>query len=93
MAGVSGTIPDVIGQLTDLGKFLLERQLHIDDRRESNTLDPTEFLRLGWTKFSGSIPTTVGNLSDLQLLHLDGLIGLTGTIPTELGRLSSLGEW
>ena len=61
---------------------------------ESEThVSPAERLNLGGTGFSGSIPTTLGNLSDLRIVSLAGLVGLTGTIPTELGRLSRLGEF
>lgn len=52
----------------------------------------TESLDLSHTGFSGTIPSTLGDLSNLQFLALDYITDLTGTVPTELGRLSNLGE-
>lgn len=42
---------------------------------------------------AGSVPTTLGNLSNLRILSLSGLVSLTGTLPTALGRLTKLGEF
>ena len=47
---------------------------------------------MGRTSFSGSIPSALGNLSNLRFLSLSGLVRLSGTVPTELRRLTSLGE-
>ena len=55
--------------------------------------EPTGDLQLGKTNIAGSIPTTIGNLSVLNILDLRSLDSLTGTIPTELARLSRLGEF
>lgn len=54
-------------------------------------IQTTVRLELGGTKFSGSIPTTLGNLSGLKYLDLE-VADLMGTIPTELGRLVNLSE-
>jgi Leucine-rich repeat (LRR) protein/ribosomal protein L35AE/L33A len=53
-------------------------------------------IRLYNNELGGTIPTELGNLSDLTLLDLstswNSLVKLTGTIPTELGSLSNLTE-
>jgi hypothetical protein len=41
--------------------------------------------------FVGSIPTELGDLSNLKLLFLSQNTRLTGTIPTEIARLEQLG--
>jgi Leucine-rich repeat (LRR) protein len=51
-------------------------------------------IRLYNNQLGGTIPTELGNLSDLTLLDLstswNSPVKLTGTIPTELGNLSNL---
>jgi len=47
-------------------------------------------LSLIGNKLIGTIPSTIGNLSSLQLLYLDDN-ELTGTIPSTIGNLSQLG--
>ena len=54
---------------------------------------PTEILGVGGTKLAGTVPTTLGDLSNLRILSLSGLVSLTGTLPTALGRLTKLGEF
>lgn len=41
-------------------------------------------------RFSGSIPSELGRLNSLSVLHFDSAAGLTGTIPSELGALTKL---
>ena len=48
-------------------------------------------LRLAGNQLSGSIPSELGNLANLQTLLLDGN-QLSGSIPSELGNLANL-EW
>lgn len=52
VSGVSGTIPDEVGLLTDLGKFLLERQRHNDQKKNSharpNRVPPTGVDKVLW---------------------------------------------
>jgi hypothetical protein len=43
--------------------------------------------------FVGSIPTELGQLSNLKLLFLSQNTRLTGTIPAEIARLELLGEY
>ena len=52
-----------------------------------------EFLNVGRTFMSGSIPTDIGELvPNLQHLHLSWNNGIEGTIPSEIGNLSNLGK-
>ena len=46
-------------------------------------------LNLGNNQLAGTIPTELGELTDLTRLHLT-INSLTGTIPTELGELTAL---
>jgi hypothetical protein len=39
---------------------------------------------------SGTVPSQMGKLQDLQVINLSGNLGLTGTIPSSFKRLSSL---
>lgn len=47
------------------------------------------FRFLDFNKFTGTIPTVIGNLPSLSLLWASNNY-LSGTIPTELARLSTL---
>jgi len=48
-----------------------------------------EIVNVAINSLTGTIPTTLGNLANVQLLHLgDNLF--TGTIPSEQGQISSL---
>lgn len=48
-------------------------------------------LSLGGNQLSGSIPSSLGNLSNLNVLQLSDNNNLTGNIPDALGSLSKLG--
>jgi hypothetical protein len=47
------------------------------------------YLRLGRNGLTGSLPTELGNLSNMKILDL-GRNQLNGTIPSELGRLTEI---
>ena len=49
-------------------------------------------LDFSWTALTGTIPTEVGLLTDLQTL-VTSSTGLVGAIPTEVGQLTNLKEW
>ena len=50
-----------------------------------------KILSLGRNSFKGSIPTEIGNLHNLQALHLGYNMMLTGRIPSEIGLLEMIG--
>jgi hypothetical protein len=54
---------------------------------------PSVTLELTNAGFVGSIPTELGQLSNLKLLFLSQNTRLTGTIPAEIARLELLGEY
>lgn len=51
-------------------------------------------LDLGTTQLSGSLPTSIGNLTNLELLSVSNpaSAGLHGSLPTEIGRLTRLSQ-
>ena len=48
-----------------------------------------QYLNLGWNQLSGSIPASLGNLTQLQYLDLE-VNQLSGSIPASLGNLTQL---
>ncbi|MQL87660.1 hypothetical protein Taro_020201 [Colocasia esculenta] len=49
-------------------------------------------LDLSDNQLTGALPGSLGRLSTLQILRLDGNVGISGEIPPELGSLSQLRE-
>jgi hypothetical protein len=87
---LSGSIPDEIGDLTEL------EYLYLDDNNlsgpipvEIGNLGNLERLYLGKNNLTGTIPSQLGALSNLKYLLLQENV-LTGGIPEELGGLSKL---
>lgn len=87
---------------TELGKFLNLKELRIRGQAErrsdyyvpSSSVDPFDDYRPrkgceNHFSLSATIPTELGELTNLEVLELHGL-GLTGPIPTELGKLTNL---
>ena len=88
--GLSGELPEELGNLTNLGG------LHLQGNRLSGSIPPelgnlpeVSWLDLGRNRLSGSIPPELGNLDQLRVLDLEDN-RLDGEIPGELGDLASL---
>ena len=88
--GLTGSVPDWLGNLTKLEWLLLDRNELTGPIPEGlGRLSNLEFLLLYDNGLTGSIPDWLGNLTNLEWLLLDRN-ELTGPIPEELGRLSNL---
>ncbi|MEM7130967.1 MAG: C13 family peptidase [Chloroflexota bacterium] len=85
-----GSIPEELGQLSNLTKLvLLINELSGSIPTELGQLSNLTELVLFDNKLSGSIPAELGQLSNLTFLLLNGN-QLNGSIPPELGQLSNL---
>ncbi len=90
LRGLTGVIPDELGELTALETLnLSHNQLTGDIPGELGGLTAAQVVRLDGNELSGSIPVAFGNLVNLSMLHL-GQNQLEGEIPQELGQLANL---
>jgi Leucine-rich repeat (LRR) protein len=89
--GFSGTIPTTLGLLTNLGNLTYSQELP----GLFNFSGPTneEFynggILIAYTKISGTVPTELCNLFQIETLFLENNC-LVGTIPSEIGNLKSI---
>ncbi|MCF6306821.1 MAG: Two component regulator three Y domain protein [Flavobacteriaceae bacterium] len=87
---LEGTIPNSIGQLTNLENLELSfNKLEGTIPSEIGNLKSLKVLAFNGNNLFGSIPTTIGNLSSLNQLHLSSN-QLTGTIPQSVTKLEYL---
>ena len=90
--GLTGPIPDALGNLVNLGVLNLGgNALTGPIPSELGRLVNLEWLGLWDNELTGPVPAWLGNLTGLRELHL-GDNALTGPIPSELGRLVNLEE-
>ncbi len=90
--GLSGTLPNEIGRLTDLRVLYLKgNDLTGEIPPELGLLKKLYWLSLSNNRLSGSIPRELGNQIYLKRLYLRGN-SLEGTIPPDIGHLKCL-EW
>ena len=88
--GLSGSIPSVLGNLSNLTWLDLSlNELTGPIPPELGGLAHLEWLDLSNNGLTGPVPPELGNLADLELLGLADN-KLTGRIPSELGSLTSL---
>ena len=88
--GLTGTIPNELGELTNLTQLSLNRNnLTGTIPDELGNLTNLTRLDLSVNGLTGTIPDELGNLTNLTQLSLNRN-NLTGTIPTELGNLTNL---
>ncbi|KAI4296839.1 hypothetical protein L6164_036759 [Bauhinia variegata] len=79
--GLTGTIPDEIGNLKNLDTLILAGcSLFGPIPASIGSLQNLTFLALNWNQFSGGIPRTLGNLSKIEWLDLSDN-QLEGAIP------------
>ena len=90
--GLSGSIPSVLGNLSNLTRLDLSlNHLTGPIPPELGSLAHLEWLNLSNNGLTGPVPPELGNLADLELLGLADN-KLTGRIPSELGSLTRLGQ-
>ena len=89
---LSGSIPDSLGDLTNLERlYLNHNQLSGSIPDSLGDLTSLTELRLDHNQLSGPIPDSLGDLTSLERLEL-GNNALSGSIPDSLGDLTRLQE-
>ena len=90
---IIGTIPPVLGNLTNLVK------LNLDDNKLTGTIPPElgklinlTALHIEGNELTGHIPPELGQLTNLKVLSLTRNELLTGAIPGTLSKLTNLGS-
>ncbi|KAK7303028.1 hypothetical protein RJT34_13927 [Clitoria ternatea] len=87
---LTGKLPYIIGQFTNLHEFILSRNSFSGPIPASiENLSNLHDLVLSTNSLSGPIPTSIGNLSNLASLYFDGNM-MNGEIPESIGQLTSL---
>ena len=89
---LEGSLPAEIGLLTNLERFEVPLNRMVGDPFAIPFPSTLRRLDLGSNGFTGTIPTDLATLSDLQWLLLSSN-GFTGTLPSTLGQLTKIGEW
>ncbi|KAA3617349.1 MAG: T9SS C-terminal target domain-containing protein [Calditrichaeota bacterium] len=89
-AGITGTIPDTIGSMTNLEYlYLYNTGLSGTIPKEIGNLSALRYLYLYSNSLTGAIPAELKSLSNLNRLYLYQN-ELSGSIPAELGELENL---
>ena len=91
---LQGTIPSIIGMLSDLQYLSLEGNPALIGTIPTTLgdLKSLQHLELDNTDLSGTIPSELGLLENLRYLEIAALSKLVGSIPTEFGQLSKMEE-
>ena len=91
--GISGPIPDGIGNLESLEFLWLEDNLLTGPIPPSiGNLSNLKYLILHFNELTGPIPSSIGNLSNLEILKLDNN-QITGHIPDSICALDIVFNW
>jgi hypothetical protein len=93
---LTGPIPQSIGNMESLESLILSgRTYDIGGTLKA----PPENLNYAYhpgkrssstNRFTGTIPSSIGQLSNLEFLEISDQAGITGPLPSEIGTLSSL---
>ena len=94
-AALSGTLPagSALARFSRLRHLDLANLTHLSGRLDAigGLPQPLTFLRLSWSKVSGTIPAGLGkNQTSLTTLDFEANGEVSGTLPLELGRLAQL---
>jgi len=86
----ASTIPSEIGLLTNLKGFILDSKSPLDGATIPTEIGALPNLEIfGGRGFTGSIPTEIAHLANLQELILEAG-SLTGNLPSEIGVMTNL---
>lgn len=89
-SGITGTVPESIGQFTGLRHLLIgENQLIGTIPTEMARINTLEYVNLYANLFTGNIPTELGLLTSAKYLDLE-CNRLTGSVPSQLGLMKSV---
>ncbi|MBE0638435.1 MAG: T9SS type A sorting domain-containing protein [Bacteroidales bacterium] len=89
--GITGAIPESIGDLTALKNMVLSSNPITSIPETIGDLSSLEMLWLGWTDIT-SVPESIGNLTNLNELHLGLMNNPLTSLPDSFCNLESL-EW
>ena len=91
-SGLTGEIPPVLGELSELQALhLYGNELTGEIPRELGRLADLTILDLGGNRLTGEIPPELGSMTNLTWMDLS-FNNLTGPVPAEISALESL-EW
>jgi len=91
---LQGTIPPIIGMLSNLEYLTLEWNFGLVGTIPTTLgdLKNLQHLELDDTNLTGTLPSELGLLENLRYLEIEDVNNLVGSIPTEFGQLSKMEE-
>ena len=88
---LNGTLPDSLGQLSELNYLQLDSEslLFGSIPASLGQLSKLSYLSISYNSLTGTLPASLGQLSELTYLDIS-YNSLTGTLPASLGQLNQL---